>query len=63
MQQSPLDNEIFTEILVQKATVSIKVFIFFSKRWAVKRQGIYRWRKENWEWKIFDVEVTKEEVY
>lgn len=58
----PLDNDLFTETLVQKATVSIRVFIFFSKRWTAERNGIYKWRKENGKWKIVDVEITSEKI-
>ena len=57
---SSVDDGLFTETIIQKTIVIISVFIFFSKKWTVEREGIYKWKKVNGEWKISDVEITSE---
>jgi hypothetical protein len=52
-----------TEKLIQHSQVTIRIFIFFSKNWAVEREGIYEWVKENSEWKICRVEVLAEKTF
>jgi hypothetical protein len=59
---SSFENDLFIEKLVQKATVTIRVFIFFSKKWTVEREGTYKWEKVDGDWKILDVEVTNEKT-
>src|SRR5688572_29411734 len=39
------DKGLFVEKLLQKSTVAMRVFIFFSKKWTVEREGIYKWEK------------------
>lgn len=53
----------FTENLIQTATSSIKVFIFFTKKWTVEREGIYEWINIKGNWKIEKVEILNEKVY
>jgi len=53
----------FTENLNQKATASMRVFIFFTKKWTIEREGIYQWSKSEGAWKIEDVEILSEKVY
>lgn len=52
-----------TERLIQHSEVSIQVFIFFSKKWTVEREGIYQWVKVNSEWKICDVKILAEKIF
>ena len=56
-------DDIITERLIQKAIVSIRVFIFFSKRWTVEREGVYEWEKIDGTWKIVKVEIIKEKTF
>ncbi len=58
-----IDENKFTENLIQKATASIRVFIFFTKTWTVEREGIYQWSKREGIWKIEEVEILSEKVY
>ncbi len=58
-----IDENKFTENLIQKATASIRVFIFFTKKWTVEREGIYQWGKREGIWKIEEVEILSEKVY
>jgi hypothetical protein len=53
----------FTERLIQKATASIKVFLFFTKKWNLEREGIYEWIKIENVWRIEKVEILNEKVY
>lgn len=57
-----VDDKII-ERLTQKSHVAIKVFIFFSKKWTVEREGIYEWKKKNEQWEITSVEIVNEKVY
>ena len=59
---SSFENDLFIEKLVQKAAVTVRVFIFFSKKWAIEREGTYKWKKVNGDWQISDVEVTNEKI-
>ena len=59
---SSVNNDLFIEKIVQKATVTIRVFIFFSKTWTIEREGIYEWKKEDGIWKISNVEVISEKI-
>jgi hypothetical protein len=59
---SSVGSDLFIEKIVQKAIVTISVFIFFSKTWTVEREGIYEWKKEDGHWKISTVEVTSEKI-
>ena len=52
-----------TERLIQYSQVSIRVFIFFSKKWTVEREGIYEWIRVNGKWKICSVEVLAEKTF
>jgi hypothetical protein len=56
------ENDLFIEKLAQKATVTIRIFLFFSKKWTVEREGIYKWKKVNNVWKISDVEIISEKL-
>lgn len=58
-----IENQKIIETLIQQASLSIRVFIFFSKNWKVEREGIYEWEKINDSWKIVKVEILKERVY
>ncbi len=58
-----IEGNRFTENLIQTATASIKVFIFFTKRWTVEREGIYEWVKIEGKWKIEKVEILNEKIY
>jgi len=51
-----------TERLIQHSQVSIRVFIFFSKKWTIERDGIYEWIRVNGKWKICRVEVLGEKI-
>ena len=51
------------ERLIQKSEVAIRIFIFFSKKWTVEREGIYEWKKYDNQWKITSVEIINEKVY
>lgn len=53
----------FTENLIQKSTVSIKVFFFFIKKWTIEREGIYEWINNDGNWRIEKVEILNEKVY
>lgn len=55
-------NEV-TERLIQHSEVSIRVFVFFSKKWTVEREGIYKWKLIDSAWKIFKVEVLREKIF
>ncbi|PWK78521.1 hypothetical protein LX99_02365 [Mucilaginibacter oryzae] len=55
-------NEV-TERLIQHSEVSIRVFVFFSKKWTVEREGIYKWKLIDGAWKIFKVEVLREKIF
>ncbi len=57
------DENKFTENLIQKATASIRVFIFFTRKWTVEREGIYQWSKREGIWEIETVEILSEKVY
>ena len=59
---SSFENDSFIEKLAQDATVTTRVFIFFPKKWVVRREGTYKWKKVNGDWKISDVEVTNEKI-
>ena len=59
---SSVDNDLFIEKIIQKATVTIRIFIFFSKKWTVEREGTYKWEKVNGKWKILNVEITSEKL-
>jgi len=52
-----------TERLTQHSEISIRVFIFFTKKWNVERKGIYKWKIINGDWKIFNVEVLNERIF
>jgi hypothetical protein len=41
------DGKFFVERLLQTVTVSIKVFLLFTKTWRVDREGIYKWINTN----------------
>ncbi len=56
-------DDIITERLIQKAIVSIRVFIFFSKSWTIEREGVYEWEKIDGTWKIVKVEIIKEKTF
>ncbi len=58
-----IEENRFTENLIQKATSSIKVFFFFTKKWTVERVGIYEWIKIEDNWKIEKVEILSEKIY
>lgn len=57
-----MENDFFIEKLVQKATVTIRVFLFFSKKFKVEREGIYKWKKVDNVWKIAEVEIVNEKI-
>ncbi len=59
---SSIDGGLFTEKIIQKTTVTIRIFILFSKKWTVEREGTYKWKKVDGEWKISDVEITSEKL-
>ncbi|PKV52300.1 hypothetical protein ATE84_4411 [Aquimarina sp. MAR_2010_214] len=52
----------FSETLIQEAEVTIRVFIFFRKKWKVLRKGIYKWSMSNQEWKITEVDILEEQI-
>ena len=52
-----------TERLIQKSHITIRVFIFFAKKWTVEREGIYEWRKSKERWEISSVKILAEKVY
>jgi len=52
-----------TETLIQYSEVSLRIFIFFSKKWTVEREGIYEWIKEKDQWRIGRVEVLEEKIF
>ncbi len=54
------ENNCFTEKLIQEANVSIRIFIFLSKKWTIQREGIYKWIKVNGTWKIENIVILKE---
>ncbi|TPN81677.1 hypothetical protein [Aquimarina algicola] len=58
-----VEEHIFTENIIQKARVSIKVFIFFIKTFTVEREGNYIWRKKENTWKIEHVEIFSEHIF
>ena len=58
-----IDGNRITENLIQKATASIRIFIFFTKTWTVDREGIYEWVKMDEDWKIEKVEILNEKIY
>lgn len=62
-QSYSINENKFTENLIQKASASIRVFIFFTKKWTVEREGIYQWSKHEGIWKIEEVEILSEKVY
>ena len=53
---------IVTERLIQKSSVGLRIFIFFTKNWQLEREGIYHWRKNNGIWEICKVEILSESV-
>lgn len=57
-----IENNLFVEKLVQTAEITIGVVIFFSKKWIVKRDGIYKWERVNNKWKIVGIEITTEKI-
>lgn len=58
-----IEGNRFTEHLIQKTTVSIKVFFFFTKKWTIEREATYKWYKIEDNWKIEKVDIFKENVY
>jgi hypothetical protein len=57
-----IDNNRIVERLIQHAKVSIRIFIFFSKRWIVEREGVYTLEKNKDKWKIIKVDIINEKV-
>jgi hypothetical protein len=58
-----IEGQRIIETLIQQASVSIRVFIFFSKNWKVEREGLYELEKINDSWKIVKVEIINERVF
>ncbi len=58
-----INDNTFTEKLIQKAITSTRVFIFFTKKWTVEREGIYHWRINNNTWEIEKIEIISEKTY
>lgn len=58
-----VENDKIIERLVQKSQIAIKVFIFFSKKWTIEREGVYEWKKNYGKWEIIRVEIINEKVY
>ncbi|WP_438424732.1 hypothetical protein [Aquimarina macrocephali] len=59
---SKLEAYKFSETLIQEAEVTIRIFIFFRKKWKVSRKGIYNWSIINGKWKITEVDVLEEQI-
>lgn len=57
-----INGSLFTERLIQKSQVGIRVFVFFTKNWKLEREGIYTWEKTNGEWRIIKVKIVNENV-
>ena len=57
-----IEGNRFTENLIQKASATISVFFFFTKKWTVERNGIYEWIKNEANWEIEKVEILSEKV-
>src|SRR6266542_6809261 len=55
-----IEGNRFTENLIQKASATISVFFFFTKKWTVERNGIYEWIKNEANWEIEKVEILSE---
>lgn len=52
-----------TEVVSQRAWVDFKVFLFFTKRWSLEREGAYTWvRSEDGRWRIEKAVVRSEAV-
>lgn len=58
-----IEENRFTENLTQIATTSIKIFLVFTKKWTVERDGMYKWIKTDNNWQIEKVEILNEKIY
>ncbi len=56
------DNGTVTQILNQIGIYSLSVFVFFTKKWSIKRRGKYTYRRTDVGWRICGVEVLSEDV-
>lgn len=59
---SQLEDGLFTETLSQVGTIWIRVFLFFRKKWAYRRKGIYVWEQIEGQWKICEVTILDEKI-
>ena len=57
-----LDNDLFIENLTQIATVWVRSFVFFRKKWTFRRKGKYVWRHINGQWRICQVNILEEKI-
>jgi len=57
-----IEKDVIIEELIQHASISLKVFFFFSKTWKVQRKGIYKWKSIDNSWKIINVEILEEKI-
>jgi hypothetical protein len=61
-QSLSVEGEYATEDLVQVASATIRVFLFFRRTWQVRRTGRYRWAKDPDGWKIHRVDILDERI-
>ena len=57
-----IDEDHATEQLVQVASATVRVFLFFHRTWHVRRTGLYTWARTEGGWKIQRVEVLDERI-
>jgi hypothetical protein len=57
-----IEGDHVVEQLVQTASATVRVFLFFRRTWQVRRTGRYSWAKSSDGWKIQRVEVLDERV-
>jgi len=57
-----IESERATEQVVEVASTTIRVFVFFRRTWQVRRTGRYTWVKGADGWKIHRVAVLNEHI-
>ncbi|MCP3925208.1 MAG: hypothetical protein GY714_21760 [Desulfobacterales bacterium] len=61
-EQIEMKDSKIVEVLSQTATYEIKVFLFFKRKWIIRRKGRYTWSKNKNNWQIKNVEVLNEKI-
>ena len=57
-----VESDSVTEVLQQKASLTMRHFLFFKRTISLSRRGRYRWIRTQAGWQIEEVEVLSESV-